>query len=128
MLVCPGKDFLKVPTLMNSAHSIDAHLCQRLKGCVGMAYQCLSDVVEAVVSVEGNLVRRVIDHGFWVVGKAKEVLQWLDSLDMSIGRHRILKIDSQDSEADEIPRLHTQALCQDCLAQAMKPGDSSPTR
>jgi hypothetical protein len=80
MFVRPAENTVKVATLVNSAHAINADLGQWLECHVTGAHDRLTDVVQAVIAVELDLFGIHICDAFRVVGEAEEVLDLVSKI------------------------------------------------
>ena len=74
-LVGPRKHLVEVSALVRSTHSIDADHRERLERRIGVAHERLTDVVQAVVAVQADLLLWHVFDGLWVVREAQEVLE-----------------------------------------------------
>ena len=63
MLVCPRKDLIEITALMDNSHAVDSHFGHWLKCGICMAHENLSDIVEAVITVEGHFFLVHVFHG-----------------------------------------------------------------
>lgn len=75
VLVSPCPDLVKVSALMRGAHSVDTDAGEDLEGCVAMAHDGLTNVVETMVAMENNILWRHGGDGFGIVCEANEVLR-----------------------------------------------------
>lgn len=73
VVVTPREKFVEITTLMSSAHPVDPGHIERLKGSVASAHDALSDIVQAVVTMQTDIVRSHILHGFRPVRESQEV-------------------------------------------------------
>lgn len=63
MLVRPRKDLIEITALMDSSHAVDSHFGHWLESRVCMAHENLSDIVEAMIAVEGDFFLVHVFHG-----------------------------------------------------------------
>lgn len=70
MLIRPRKDLIKVTALMGSSHAINSHFAHWLESRICMAHENLSDVVKAVIPMEGDFFFIHIFHRWRVIGKS----------------------------------------------------------
>lgn len=75
VLVSPCPDLVKVSAFMRGAHSVDTDAGEDLEGCVAMAHDGLTNVVETMIAMENNILWRHGGDGFGIVCEAKEVLR-----------------------------------------------------
>lgn len=75
VLVSPCPNFVEVTACMRSAHSVDTDAGEDLKGGVASAHDGLSNVVEAMIAVEDDILRWHCGNALGVICEAEEVLR-----------------------------------------------------
>jgi len=73
-LVSPGKHRVEIPTLMRRTHPVQNPLfIQRFERRVPVAHDCLANVVEAMVAVDGHFFLGHRGDGLGVIRVAEEI-------------------------------------------------------
>lgn len=75
VLVSPCPDLVKVSACMRGTHSVDTDAGEDLKGCVAMAHDGLTNVVETMIAMENDILWRHGGNALGIVCEAKEVLR-----------------------------------------------------
>lgn len=76
----PAENAIKIAALVNSSHTVNTAIRQRLECHIACAHYCLTDIVQAVIAVEDEVVGGHCFDAARIVGKSKKVLEIISKL------------------------------------------------
>lgn len=75
MFIRPREKLFKIPALMGNSHAVDSDFRHEFEGRVPIAHDSLTNVIEAVITMQYYLCWRHIGNAVRVVCKPEEILR-----------------------------------------------------